>query len=502
MLFLKKYPHIFKIKAKDGSVIHFKPNQTQKHILEEIDKDLKAKGRSRLIIIKGRQAGITTLFQLLGLSYAMSKKAFNCYTMAHDSTTATDIFDQKIKFAFDNLPPTLKSLYSLKKDNTRQLMFDKEMQKSTITVGTSARGTTQNFLHISEAGKMSERKQAWDEMISGTLQASKQADIIVIESTADGGLGTFYEMTQKALNGDGEFRVVFISWTDTEEYQTTPPDNQEWKNKYLDLTRRYKLYEDPITTFGITENQLYWYYQTVIELGEEVKVQYPFTLEEAFISKAKNKFDINQVKNLEIKTPVKTIDGVKIYRLPDEEEQLYCLGIDPSTGLGEDFTAMTLRGFYKRDGVYPLYAQMRLKMPPLETARVCVNLANYYGRTIMIPERNGVGQSVLDQLRLIYPNELIYQSRDDNVASQHDIPIAKYGWSTDGNTRYRMIDSLANLFHNNELEVINQEERDEMLVFVWNDGNQRYEAQEGKHDDLVMSDAICIAGFDYINKYI
>jgi len=501
MLFLKKYPHIFKIKAKDGSVIPFNPNKTQKYILNEIDKDLSGKGKSRLIIIKGRQAGITTLFQLLGLSYAMSKKAFNCYTMAHDSTTATDIFDQKIKFAFDNLPPILKSLYSLKRDNTRQLMFDNEMQKSTITVGTSARGTTQNFLHISEAGKMSERKQTWDEMISGTLQASKQANIIVIESTADGGLGSFYEMTQKALNRDGEFRVLFISWIDTEEYQLELPESQEWKEKYLDLAKRFTLFNDPVSTFGITEKQFYWYYQTVVELGEEVKVQYPFTIEEAFISKAKNKFDINQVKNLTLQQPLQVLDGgVKIFKLPSEN-QIYSLGVDPSTGLGGDFTAFTLRGFYKENGVYPLYAQMKLKMPPLETARVCVNLANYYGKTLIVPEKNGIGQSVLDQLRQIYPNEYIYQSKDDDVSKQYDLPVAKYGWSTDGQTRYRMIDNLANLFHNYELEVLNQEEKDEMLVFIWNEERQRYEAQEGKHDDLVMSDAICIAGFDYIRKY-
>lgn len=510
MLFLKKYPHIYKIKAKDGSVISFNPNKIQKKVLEKIESDLKEKGKSRIIIVKGRQGGITTLFQLLGLSYAMSEKAFNCYTMAHDSTTATDIFEQKIKFAFDNLPTKLKSLYTTKRDNTRQLMFDNEMQKSTITVGTSARGTTQNFLHISEAGKMSERRQSWDEMISGTLQASKQARIIAIESTADGGLGTFYEMVQKSLRNESEFDVIFLSWLDTEEYKETLPESEEWKEKYSILAKTYNLYSNPVSEFGISQEQWYWYYLTAQELKEEVKVQYPFTLEEAFVSRAKTKFDINIVKNLKTQAPLQILDGVKIYRLP-EQNQIYSLGIDPSSGLGKDWTCLTLRGFYPdENGKHKLYAQMKAKLGERETARVSVNLANWFnqtGKVLIVPEVNGLGRAVVNEIINIYDNDLIFKRFINDPTKQRDTLIPDFGWQTTGNNRDLIINNFAYSFADNKLEILNEEEKDEMKTFIYvqddKDVNKgRYEAQEGANDDLLFSDMICFAGFDYIRKYL
>lgn len=506
MLFLEKYPHIFKIKAKDSEIISFKQNIIQQKIQDKIKTDLNTKGKSRLIIVKGRQGGVTTYFQLLGLSYAMSAKAYNCYTMAHDAVTASDIFDQKIKFAWDNIPPNLKNLYKLKRDNVRQLMFDEEMQKSTITVGTSARGSTQNFLHISEAGKMSENKKVWDEMISGTLQASKQAKIIAIESTADGGLGPFYEMVQKALSGQSEYDVIFLSWADTYEYQTPVPKDNSWKQKYSDLARAYNLYIDPMNQFNITEEQWYWYYLTANELGEEIKVQYPFTLEEAFVSKSRNKFDINVVKNIVVKQPLQIIDGVKIYREP-ELDQIYCIGIDPSSGLGSDWTGLTMRKYYRNTGgQHELVAQLKGKVSERETARIAVNLANYFNskrsKTLIIPETNGLGVAVYNELSDNYPDEYIYKRYIQDPTKQYDTLIPDYGWKTTAITRPKMVNDMAYMFADGQLEIKNEDEVQEMRAFIYNDEKKRYQAQEGANDDLLFSDMICIQGFQYVTQYL
>jgi hypothetical protein len=281
MKFLKKYPHIFKIKDEAGQVVGFAPNVQQVKLLEKIEYDLKVKGKSRVIVVKPRQLGFTTLMQLLSLSYVMSEPALNAYTMAHDATIATSIFDQKIKFAFDNLPEKLKSLYKVQRDNIRQLMFEGEMNKATLTVGTSARGTTQNILHISEAGKMSMNQKLWQEMIEGSLPASEQAKIIVIESTADGGKGKFYDMVQNALNDESEFDVFFPSWTDSSKYALEAPKDNAWQNKYIDYATKYRLVMNPLA-FGLTLEQWYWYFRQISKLGAGIKSQYPLTLDEAF----------------------------------------------------------------------------------------------------------------------------------------------------------------------------------------------------------------------------
>jgi len=504
VLFLKKYPHIYKIKAKNGQIIPFASNQTQKLVQDKIDKDLETKGKSRLIIVKARQRGITTYFQLLGLSYAMSEKGINCYTMAHDSSTARDIFDQKVRFAFDNLPPKLKSLYKIKKDNVRQLMFDEEMQKATLTVGTSARGTTQNVVHISEAGKMSQKKQVWDEMISGTLVAGEQAKIVVIESSPDGGLSSFYEMVQQSLKGESEFDVLFIGWTDAKEYSKKPPENDAWKNKYRILAKTLNLYENPVKKFGINDSQWFWYYTQAVQLKQDVKVQYPFDLEEAFVSQSQSKFDLNIVKNIQPKPPTQTLNGVKIYQNP-QEGQIYSLGVDGSSGQGQDYTALTIRKYYKNnEGVHELVAQMKAKLAERETARVVVNLANWYnklGRTLIVPEVNGLGIAIVDYILDNYNNDWVFRRFDVDPTKVKDVRRASYGYATTNITRPKMVNDFAYAFADGIVEVLNEDEVQEMKNFIYNDNKNRYEAQEGTHDDLLFSDMLCYQGFDYITKY-
>jgi len=498
MLFVKQYPHIFKIKSKSGDIIPFRLNKIQKIIMGKIERDLKKKGRSRLIIVKGRQGGVTTLFQLLGLSYAMSEKGINCYTMAQDGFTATDIFDDKVKFAFDNLPPYLKSLYSTKKDNVRQLMFDGGMQKAKITVGTGARGTTQNFLHISEAGKMSEKQKVWNEMVSGTLQASKQAKIIAIESTADNGLSSFYEMVMKAKEGKNEFDVLFISWTLTDEYVAKPPRNDNWLKEYESLAKLYKLHLDPIKEFGISKKQFYWYYLTAQELKEDVKVQYPFTLDEAFVSKSRTKFDIQTIRDRmqAVKKPIAINNDIKIFYNPSNEK--YVLSIDPASGLGADYTGIKIRW---NDGArFRELASFKGKLSEQETAVIVVNLAKWINKTgqcLIMPETN-MGSYLIDYIRRNYDEDFIYKRYVADPTKPMEPKRADYGWKTTAQNRDLMINKYAEMWIDGLVEINDEDQYKEMEKFVWNDDKMRYEAQNPFHDDLLFADFINLQGFKYL----
>jgi hypothetical protein len=80
-------------------------------------------------------------------------------------------------------------------------------------------------------------------MITGTFPASEKAKLIVIESTADGGLGKFYEMVQDSLAGKNEFETIFLSWTEAEEYQKEIPEHDfNWKKDYLELAKNLNLF--------------------------------------------------------------------------------------------------------------------------------------------------------------------------------------------------------------------------------------------------------------------
>jgi hypothetical protein len=497
--------NFFNIKKKDGSVGPFVLNAPQKKVLEAIQEDLRTKGKTRKIIIKGRQQGISTLIETLLLSYAMSVEAFTGYAMAHDRETANDIFDKIIKFEWQNMNENLRDIYKMKRDNTRQIMFE-NMNSSSVTVGLSARGGTVDFLHISEAGKMSMNAKLWNEMKEGSLPAAEKAIGIVIESTADGGLGLFYEMVQDSINGKNDYDLVFLCWTESPEYTKQAPDDDSWIEDYKAQAKIYGLYADPMTQFGITKDQFYWYYKKVYELKEAVKVQYPFTLDEAFISKATNKFNLDKIKNLKTKPPLEEHGGLKIFRKP-KAGQVYSVGVDVATGLGSDYSGLTIRGFYSEDGMHRVYAQAKVKVSTMETAQMIIKAYNYYsqaGKVYVTVERNSIGQSVNEMIREAIPERYIY-SEMTKPTDQDEQVKRRFGFNTSGSNRSGadpwLVDNIANLFHEGKLEIINEDERQEALVFVWNDEKNRYEHQPGKHDDLLLSDMMCIQGFKYIAQY-
>lgn len=218
------------------------------------------------------------------------------------------------------------------------------------------------------------------------------------------------------------------------------------------------------------------------------------------------KFDTRQVLDIKTKQPIKTVSGVKQFRNFDAS-QTYSIGIDGSSGLGNDFTGLTIRGIKKINGQYPLYAQMKAKVQTKQTAIIAINLYNQIkkagGRCLLIPERNSLGDTIVQYLR-DYINEDDIYSEMSKPTSEIDRPIRKFGYFTSSANRSGsdpyLVDKMANLFENGELEILNEDERQEMLKFIWNDDNRRYEAQAGSHDDLLLSDMLCLQGFDYILK--
>ena len=68
-----------------------------------------------------------------------------------------------------------------------------------VRVSTSMRSGTLQYLHVSEFGKIcAQEPEKAREIVTGALNTVEAGQFIVIESTAEGQEGPFYEMTQRA----------------------------------------------------------------------------------------------------------------------------------------------------------------------------------------------------------------------------------------------------------------------------------------------------------------
>ncbi len=223
--------NLYKIITKDeddeddeGMVVTFKPNRAQRRLIARL--------HHRNIILKARQMGFTTLIALLWLDTALfSKSPIRCGIIAQDRETAESIFKGKIRYAYDQLPEILRQMFPLKTENASELEF--AHNNATIRVATSMRGGTTHRLHVSEFGKIcAKTPDKAKEVITGSIPSVPKSGILVIESTAEGQEGAFYDMTERAAAQQEQgttltpkdYRFHFFAWWEMPEYELDPAD--------------------------------------------------------------------------------------------------------------------------------------------------------------------------------------------------------------------------------------------------------------------------------------
>ncbi|WP_198674671.1 terminase [Rhodoferax ferrireducens] len=209
------------IKGDDGeicAVIPFKPNRAQRRFIVRL--------WHRNIILKARQLGFTTLIAILWLDHALFNANQRCGIIAQDRDAAKVIFRDKVKFAYQNLPPEIRECFPLGADNADELLFSHN--NSSVRVATSMRSGTIHRLHISEFGKICAKfpdKAA--EVVTGSIPAVPTNGVLVIESTAEGREGEFFELVQRSEGLDAskakltpkDYRFHFYAWWQEPKYR-------------------------------------------------------------------------------------------------------------------------------------------------------------------------------------------------------------------------------------------------------------------------------------------
>jgi hypothetical protein len=211
---------------EDGALVQtFTPNAAQRKLLRML--------HFRNLILKARQLGFSTLVCLLWLDTALfSREPVSCGIIAQDRESAGKLF-AKIMFAYDRLPGTLKAAFPLTKRTAEEIAFGHN--GASIRVATSMRGGTMHRLHVSEMGKIGARfPEKAREIVTGSIPAVPESGIVIVESTAEGASGRFYEMVRRAREvsearqpltsrlNSREWRLHFFAWWEAPEYRIDP----------------------------------------------------------------------------------------------------------------------------------------------------------------------------------------------------------------------------------------------------------------------------------------
>ena len=265
--------------GEDNSVVPFIPNVAQRRLMARL--------HYRNIILKARQLGFTTPVSILWLDHALFNADQRCGIIAQDREAAEVIFRDKVKLAYERLPEFLLQRFPLARDSASELLFGHN--NSSVRVATSMRSGTIHRLHVSEYGKICAKfPDKAVEVATGSLPAVPLDGICIIESTAEGQEGDFYEKTQRAIAQSQnaapltqkDFRMHFFAWWQEPAYRIDTPVVM------TDSDREYFGQIEGETGTTLDQQQRNWYVATrdgeFSGDPEKMWQEYPSTAKEAF----------------------------------------------------------------------------------------------------------------------------------------------------------------------------------------------------------------------------
>lgn len=281
-------PAFLKIKDEFGNIVPLEFNYAQKRVLDIIE-DLESKNKPvRIIVLKARQVGISTLVQGKICHKIITKPNRRSLTMGHKVDASNNLFDM-FKRYYDQLPKPLQP--TLEKSNEKKVSFRKlksENKIDTAGAGEVGRSDTLQILHATEVAFYPDANLT----MLGLMQGAKNAEFICLESTANGIGGYFYNMWVDAINGLSDYVPIFISWLEIPEYSKNFDNEAEKERLSSDLGNGlFNSFEDEengLITLGASLEKLNWRRWAIKNLcGNDVNKfhqEYPTTWEEAFVS--------------------------------------------------------------------------------------------------------------------------------------------------------------------------------------------------------------------------
>lgn len=491
------------IRTKKGTIVPLVFNQVQRRFAKEIIDQMSRRGYVRMVVLKARQQGLSTVITAWQYWWISQRKAQKGLVMAHEADATATLWDM-YKRVHDNVPTAVKphSKYNSKNELTFDVL-DSALRIATAGGRGVARGDTLQVCHLSEVAFWPPGFAKAN--FNGLIQAvpDERGTAVFIESTAQGMVGKFREAWVGATAIDHTatgYAGFFSAWFESDEYRVP---NYEVPEDFARTPQEEKLSKD----FNLCNEQLLWRRRKIANSSEDLFMQeYPATPDEAFISTGRPVFEakliVEQLQALKSSPKVLkryTIDNITdnigtlsensrgellTYHKRDSKET-YVIGADVGMGVrgGDPSVAQVL------DSQMNLVATWRGVVHPDYFAKVLATLGFHYHTALIAPERNNHGLVTCITLRdLLYPNlytDIVEGTLDDGKDT------IKLGFFTSEATKPLIIDKLRSSFKSGEIVILDQTTLEEMQTFVVTESG-KLEAEGGSHDDTVIALALAL----------
>jgi len=545
-----------RIQTKAGELIPFEFNRAQQIVASKIGRQRSELGYVRALILKARQEGISTwvgsrIFR--GCTLWFGRNALILADSDSRAEAIARIYERFRDNLPEELRPVERASRrgtELLFDRKAGGGLDAQIAITTAGGKDPGRGLTRQYVHGSEVAWWDHQL----EVLTGALQAVPHgAGEVYLESTAHGVGDEFWNMWQAAEAGESEWLAIFLPWWIHEEYSLELLDSERaavaatedpWERAALDVGIPWEG-----EVWRLTPEQIAWRRWKIANdfAGDSrlYRQEFPAFAREAFLVSGNAFFDEEALVRYEEATrttpPIYRANFVKagggfglrpavrgyvsVWEEPDPAGH-YVVAADTAEGKasakhdpslteassergGRDFSSadvlkvselVELHGKPQRVPCLRQVAHIHERMAPEVFAEQIAGAALYWSCptarkavrewALTGVERNhSSGQTTLRILRENYGHPNLYSHRRMNERTQQI--TTKLGWITDGDTRMPMLDELGAVVRGDELGIRHALSVGELLTFVRDDAG-RPAAQEGAHDDRVISLAIAV----------
>jgi len=492
--YLNALEKCFSIKSEAGGKIPFKLRRAQKRLLKTYVEARQAGKGIRIVHLKARQYGGSTLIQSLMVLDAIRHPDSSLLTVAHETTSSAHIMDDMALFMIDTM--CNKIGIKVKKRRYRpnmQLTLSNraKLESATAKNLNLGRSKTFRFLHLSEVAfwwrTLHTFKAADDifQSVLGTLpEATEVPDAtVILESTGYGRQGAFYEYYRDAKEGKSNWIPFFVPWYEIEKYELPVlPEEEENAEIFVELME--ELTNDPdanpvhlIRRLGITKEevslirqasipitwgQILWRRQKLNDFRGDIdrfNQEYPATADDAFSATGIPAFNPQSLiwyeqriqkgpgyrlfENIKDNIIEESDTGfLRVWEEPDPKGK-YVVSADVAAGnSAHKFSAVTAS--YSAAEVFRIdqeqitqVAEYMARPDPIEFGGILFAIASWYNTALLVPERNADGFSTINEiLHLNYHN--LYARNVDTADPMRIV----YGIQTDVKTKKMMLNAM------------------------------------------------------------
>ena len=451
---------LLKVRTRAGAFAPLKPNRAQREFERR-------RGRAN-IVLKARQMGISTWVAGRFFLKTVTQPGTLSLQVAHTQEAAEEIFRVVRRF-HNELPEALREgVLRTSRANARSLVFpelDSEYRVETAGDPNAGRGLTVQNLHCSEVSRWPGDARSTLAGLLATMPAA--GGEVVLESTAQGAHGCFYEEWMHA-EANGWVRHFFPWWWEASYWLDAGEDAESEEECAL------------ASTHGLTREQIAFRRRLQRQFGVLTRQEYPESADDCFLASGSCVFDTEAIDRRLRETPAaverRWAGALEVWLKPMAGRE-YLVAVDPAGGGSEgDYAAMQVL-----DAATGLQcAEFQGRCGLLELAERAATLAREYNGAVVIVERNNHGAGVLAYLTGTVKYARIFEQ--DGQA----------GWLTTALSRPRVLEQIERLLGEGAESVMSARLLREMKTFV-RDARGRTGAAQGQHDDLVMAMGIGLA---------